>query len=120
MEQYRRDIAANLPQPRENWQVFDTVDSTNLICKRMAAEGAADVSVVIANAQTAGRGRLGRSFQSVSGHGLYLSVLWRPEGTPEQWMVLPALGAVAASRAIECSCGLRVQIKCPNDLVLGG
>ena len=120
MTQYRAEIAAHLSQPPENWQVFDTVDSTNLICKRMAAEGAPDGSVVIADAQTAGRGRLGRSFQSVRGHGLYLSVLWRPEGTAQRWMVLPALGAVAASRAIERVSGLQVQIKWPNDLVLSG
>ena len=120
MEQYRKEIAACLPRERQNWHVFDTVDSTNLVCKRMAAEGAADGTVVIADGQTAGRGRLGRNFQSATGLGLYLSVLWRPETAPQQWMALPALGAVAAVRAVERVCGLRCAIKWPNDLVLGG
>lgn len=120
MKQYREEIAARLPQERQSWHVFDTVDSTNLVCKRMAAEGAADGTVVIADGQTAGRGRLGRSFQSVRGLGLYLSVLWRPATEPQQWMALPALGAVAAVRAIERVCGLQAQIKWPNDLVLQG
>ena len=119
MTQYGREIAAHLSQPRENWQVLDTVDSTNLICKRMAMQDAPDGSIVIADAQTAGRGRLGRSFQSARGHGLYLSVLWRAEGAVQRWMILPALAAVAASRAVERSAGLQVQIKWPNDLVLG-
>ena len=120
MKQYREEIAARLPQERQSWHVFDTVDSTNLVCKRMAAEGAADGTVVIADGQTAGRGRLGRSFQSVRGLGLYLSVLWRPATEPQQWMALPALGAVAAVRAIARVCGLHAQIKWPNDLVLQG
>ena len=76
---------------RENVHRLDTVDSTNLVCKRMAAQGAPDGTVVIAERQTAGRGRLGRSFQSAQGLGLYLSVLWRPQTPPETWMTLPAL-----------------------------
>ena len=105
---------------REQIHWLDTVDSTNLVCKRMAAQGAPDGTVVIADCQTAGRGRLGRSFQSAQGLGLYLSVLWRPQTPPQQWMSLPALGAVAASRAIARVCGLDAQIKWPNDLVCGG
>lgn len=105
---------------RENVHRLDTVDSTNLVCKRMAAEGAPDGTVVIAERQTAGRGRLGRSFQSAQGLGLYLSVLWRPQTPPEAWMALPALGAVAACRAVERACSLDVGIKWPNDLVCGG
>lgn len=105
---------------RENVHRLDTVDSTNLVCKRMAAQGAPDGTVVIAERQTAGRGRLGRSFQSAQGLGLYLSVLWRPQTPPETWMALPALGAVASCRAIGRVCGLDVGIKWPNDLVYGG
>ena len=105
---------------REQVYWLDTVDSTNLACKRVTVDGAPDGTVVIADRQTAGRGRLGRSFQSPAGLGLYLSVLWRPETPPEQWMALPALGAVAAVRAIHRVCALDVQIKWPNDLVCGG
>jgi len=120
VEQYRQQIAAFLGQERENWHVFDTVDSTNLVCKRMALDGAPDGTVVIADEQTAGRGRLGRSFQSARGLGLYLSILWRPETPVEKWMALPALGAVAAVRAVVRVCGAQAQIKWPNDLVLQG
>ena len=105
---------------REHIHWLGTVDSTNLVCKRMAAEGAPDGTVVMADAQTAGRGRLGRSFQSAQGLGLYLSVLWRPQTPPEEWMALPALCAVAACRAICRVCGLEAQIKWPNDLIYGG
>ena len=55
---------------------YDTLDSTNTQCRRLAAEGAMS-AVVTADCQTAGRGRMGRSFQSPPGLGLYLSVLWR-------------------------------------------
>ena len=103
---------------REQVHWLAAVDSTNLVCKRMALDGAPDGTVVIADEQTAGRGRLGRSFQSARGLGLYLSILWRPETPVEKWMALPALGAVAAVRAVERVCGAQAQIKWPNDLVL--
>ena len=57
---------------------YDTVDSTNTVCKSLAAQGAPSGTAVIARRQTAGRGRMGRSFESPEGLGLYLSVLWRP------------------------------------------
>ena len=120
MTPYFAEFAQYLPQERAHWHVFSSVDSTNLVCKRMAAEGAPDGTVVIADTQTAGRGRLGRSFQSAQGLGLYLSVLWRPRTAPEEWMALPALGAVAAVRAVAQVCGLAAQIKWPNDIVYDG
>ena len=120
MERYRAEIATHLTSPRQNWQVFRSVDSTNLVCKRWALEGAPDGSVAIADHQTAGRGRLGRSFQSEAGLGLYLSILWRPQLSPQQLLPLPALGAVAAVRAVRRLCHVRAQIKWPNDLVLEG
>ena len=67
---------------------YDTVDSTNTVCKSLAAQGAPSGTAVIARRQTAGRGRMGRSFESPEGLGLYLSVLWRPEGTPEDLLPL--------------------------------
>lgn len=120
MERNYDPITAFLQKPRANWHLFPSVDSTNLVCKRMAAESAPDGTVVMADSQTAGRGRRGRSFQSPVGLGLYLSILWRPETEPQQWMALPALGAVAAVRAIRRVCSLEVQIKWPNDLVVQG
>lgn len=113
-------VAAALSAPRDRWQVLAEVDSTNSACRRLALEGAPDGTVVMADCQTAGRGRRGRSFQSPRGLGLFLSVLWRPECTPQALLPLTALSAVAVCRAIEQVTGVRPQIKWPNDLVLQG
>jgi BirA family biotin operon repressor/biotin-[acetyl-CoA-carboxylase] ligase len=96
------------------------VDSTNTYAKKLAIAGAADGTVVVADSQTAGRGRLDRSFQSPKGLGIYLTALLRPELPPEQLLPVTALCAVAVSDAVERVCGLRPQIKWTNDLVLGG
>ena len=115
----RREVAAYLTAPRDDWQVFSQVDSTNTLCKRLAADGAADGTVVIADTQTAGKGRRGRSFLSPPGVGLYQSILWRPVCTPEQLLPLTALSAVAVCRAVERLSGVSPAIKWPNDLVMG-
>ena len=73
---------------------YDTLDSTNTQCKRLAAEGAAS-AVVTADCQTAGRGRMGRRFQSPPGLGLYLSVLWRTGLCTETLPMITPLAAVA-------------------------
>lgn len=109
-----------LTRPRANFQVLSETDSTNSACRRLALEGAPDGTAVIADCQTAGRGRRGRSFQSPAGKGLFFSILWRPECTPERLLPLTALSAVAACRAIRRVTGAEVQIKWPNDLVLSG
>lgn len=99
---------------------FESVDSTNAYLKRIASEDAPDGTVAVAAAQTAGRGRRGRTFQSAAGKGVYLSVLLRPTLTPEQLMPLTGLCAVAMCDAVECACGVRPQIKWTNDLILNG
>jgi BirA family biotin operon repressor/biotin-[acetyl-CoA-carboxylase] ligase len=114
------EIGHWLSAPRDNVICLDSVDSTNSYCKRIATEGAADGTVVIANGQRLGRGRQGRTFQSPTGQGLYLSVLWRPAAVPERLLPLTALGAVAVCRAVEKACGVRPDIKWTNDVVLGG
>ena len=95
------------------------VDSTNNELKRRAAAGAPDGLAVVAEAQTAGRGRRGRSFASPAG-GLYLSVLLRPDCPLEQVSALTAWSAVAVCDAVEAVCGLRPGIKWPNDVILEG
>lgn len=101
------------------WDVlcYDTVDSTNNVCKALAAQGL-DSTAVIARAQTAGKGRLGRSFQSPEG-GLYLSVLWR-NCPAEQLLTVTPLAAVAVCRAVESLCDTDCGIKWCNDVVLHG
>ena len=99
---------------------FDTVTSTNDVLRDLAKEGAPAGTAVVANHQTAGRGRLGRTFQSPAGLGLYLSVLYRPTVSPEELPAMTARGAVAAAKALETCIGTAPQIKWPNDLVMEG
>ena len=99
---------------------LETVDSTNTECKRRALTGAAEGLVVLSEEQSAGRGRLGRSFQSPRGTGLYLSALLRPRLSPEQVSSLTAWTAVAVCQGIQRACGLTPRIKWTNDIVLEG
>lgn len=98
-------------------QVLDTIGSTNNYLKTLAAQGAPEGTVAIAEEQTAGRGRLGRSFSSQKGVGLYFSVLLRPQLPPEALLHLTCAVAVAVCDAIEEATGLRPGIKWINDLV---
>lgn len=99
---------------------LDTVDSTNDEVKRRALAGAEAGLVVTAEQQTAGKGRRGRSFQSLSGKGLYLSVLLKPKVPLSQVSQLTAWTAVAVCRSIEGICDVKPQIKWPNDILAGG
>lgn len=100
----------------EQIHYFDTLDSTNTYAKRLAAEGAPEGTVIIAGHQTGGRGRLGRSFSSPAGMGIYLSVILRPGCLPQELMHLTCAAGVAAIRALDDP---RIGIKWTNDLVLG-
>lgn len=103
---------------KDRIQIFSSVDSTNTVAKRLAAQGSPEGTVVLADTQTGGRGRLGRSFQSPASLGTYLSVILRPNAKPEQLMTLTAMIAVAICQAIEHVCQIRPQIKWANDLLL--
>ena len=97
---------------------LDSIDSTNNYLKRLAVEGALDGTVAVADQQTAGRGRLGRSFQSPPGTGIYISFLLRPDLLPNRAMNLTACTAVAVCDAVERACGMRPQIKWTNDVLM--
>lgn len=99
--------------------VLDTIDSTNSYAKELAARGVPHGTVVVANAQTGGRGRMGRSFLSPGGMGVYLSMILRPRQSPEELMHLTCCTAVAMADAVEEATGLRPGIKWTNDLVAG-
>ena len=101
-------------------RVVDTVDSTNAAMKRMAAEGAPQGSVLIANQQSAGRGRMGRSFFSPPGTGIYMSLLLRPRMDAQRATLVTASAAVAVAEAIEQLSGEPVQIKWVNDVLFHG
>ena len=101
-------------------EVLPVVDSTNSYLKKLGAAGAPHGTVAIADCQTGGRGRLGRSFDSAPGAGVYLSVLLRPACPPSALMTLTAQAAVATRRAIRAVTGAEAGIKWVNDLVLNG
>ena len=113
-------ILANLPadfpwKDRIHW--FEAIDSTNTRAKELAAQGAPHGTVLIADSQTGGRGRLGRSFHSPAGSGIYLSVILRPQCHGPELMHLTCATGTAMCDAIESVCGLRPGIKWTNDLV---
>lgn len=97
----------------------EVTGSTNSDAAELGRGGAPEGSVVVADAQTAGRGRLGRSWVSEPGLNLYLSVLLRPEILPSEAPQLSLVAGVAVAAALE-SVGVRPQIKWPNDVLLGG
>ena len=98
---------------------FETIDSTNTYLKQLAEAGAEGGTAVIARSQTGGRGRLGRSFHSPAGSGIYLSWLLRPNCRPEALMHLTCAAAAYMCDAVEKATGLRPGIKWTNDLVHG-
>lgn len=119
----KQEILHHLPieHPwRELVQAHNVLDSTNSYAKKLAKQGAAEGTVVIAKRQTAGRGRMGRSFHSPEDSGLYFSLILRPHCPADQLMHLTCAAAVAACDAVEQTCGLRPGIKWINDLTLEG
>ena len=96
---------------------FDTIDSTNTQGKLLAAQGAPHGTILLANQQTVGRGRLGRCFLSPAGTGIYMSVILRPNCPPDRLMHLTCAVAVAMCNALEQAAGFRPRIKWTNDLV---
>lgn len=99
---------------------FDSLPSTNDYAKALAQQGAPEGTVVIAASQSAGRGRMGRSFHAPAGLGLYLSVILRPGCTPDKLMHLTCAAAKAACDGVESCTGIRPQVKWINDLILNG
>ena len=99
---------------------YPSIDSTNTEAKRLAKEGAPHGTVLIAGQQTGGRGRMGRTFQSPDGRGVYLSVILRPNCPPVELMHLTCAAGVAMMDAVEAASGIRPQMKWINDLVVSG
>lgn len=116
----KEDIIALLPENYHNIHWFDSIASTNTEAKKMAQAGAPHGTVLIADRQTGGRGRMGRSFSSPAGMGIYMSVILRPERKASEMMHLTCAAAVAMCDAIQSVTGLRPQVKWINDLIAGG
>jgi len=99
---------------------FETLDSTNNLAKELAAQGAPEGALVAAEAQTGGRGRLGREWDSPPGVGLYVSLVLRPLLPPQELPQITLTTAVAVARAVRRAAGVALGIKWPNDLILNG
>lgn len=100
--------------------VYSEIDSTNSRAKELASEGAVHGTTVVADMQSAGRGRLGRAFVSPSGKGLYMSVIIRPDYPTETASLITSATACATAEAVENLCGSEVRIKWVNDLYMHG
>lgn len=101
-------------------EVFREVSSTNALLRERALAGAPEGTVIVADAQTAGRGRFGRVFFSPSGTGLYLSVLLRPAIPAALAARITTAAAVAVCEAVEAVSGKAAGIKWVNDVLLSG
>lgn len=101
---------------RLHW--YQDVASTNDVAAALAESGAPEGSVVAADAQSAGRGRLGRQWSSPRGAGLYVSIVLRPD--PDVAKLITIAAGVAVCEAIRASTGLRPDLKWPNDALIAG
>ena len=99
---------------------FRETESTNMVAFRMAEEGAEEGTVVIAEAQHLGKGRMGRRWESPAGVNLYCSMILRPPILPMQAAQLTFLSAVAVARTIAETTPLHPEIKWPNDVLVKG
>ena len=115
------DLMACLPESRvigRDIRVFNETGSTNDTIEKLARDGASEGVVVFAESQTRGRGRLGRSWLSPAGKGLWFSVLLRPKLRPLESTRLTVAAATALRRAIQTTTRLQADIKWPNDLLV--
>lgn len=101
------------------WIRLAETDSTNRVAKELARQGASHGTVVLADRQTAGRGRMERRFFSPAG-GLYLSVILRPALAAEELSLMTPMAAVAVWKAVQRRAGISLGIKWVNDLYLDG
>jgi BirA family transcriptional regulator, biotin operon repressor / biotin---[acetyl-CoA-carboxylase] ligase len=99
---------------------FFKTDSTNRIALELGHAGEPEGAVVLAEEQTAGKGRAGRSWQSDRGVGIYVTLLLRPRLAPVQAPLLTMMAGLSAHSAIQAQTGLTPDLKWPNDLLLGG
>ena len=100
--------------------ILEETDSTNRVAKELAWQDEPEGTLVVANVQSAGRGRLGRSFYSPAGSGIYASLILRPNLAATQALRITSCAAVAVARAIETVTALSPQIKWVNDIYING
>ena len=98
---------------------YEKINSTQDVAGKLAAAGIEEGMVVVAENQTGGRGRIGRSWASPPG-GVYLSIILRPAIKPSEALRFPLIAGVAVAQAIGQLTGLAPQLKWPNDIIIGG
>ena len=113
-------VTARLRTPGLAVTALENTDSTNTCVRRLAEDGAPEGTVVVAAAQTAGRGRSGKSFLSPAGTGLYMSVLLRPQLAMGDALLITTAAAVAVAHAVERVAAVTAQIKWVNDVYVDG
>lgn len=99
---------------------YDSLDTTQRVAHQLASEGATDGTLVIAEEQLQGKGRMARPWASSASKGIWMSLIIKPTLTPQQAPQLTLVAAVSIVRAIESVCKIRPVIKWPNDLLLNG
>lgn len=99
---------------------FDSIDSTNTKAKELAEAGHSSGTLVVADQQTLGRGRRGRSWESPAGTGIFMTLMLKPDINPNNASMLTLVAAMATARAITEVTGEAAQIKWPNDIVMNG
>lgn len=100
--------------------VFRTIDSTNLQLKKLAADGAGEGTLVVSGEQTAGRGRLGRSFYSPADSGIYMSLLLKPKMNAADAIKITTAAAAATAEVLEELTGKKTSVKWVNDIYSEG
>lgn len=98
----------------------ESLTSTNIAALKLAYEGVPEGTIVVAEEQTTGKGRLGRTWFSPKYTGIWVSVILKPTIPPQQAPQLTLLAAVGVVRGIEASTGIRCEIKWPNDILING
>lgn len=99
---------------------YEQIDSTNNAAKAAAEQGGVHGTLFLAEQQSSGKGRRGRSWISPPGTGIWMTILLRPQLEPACASMLTLVAALSMSRAIEQETGLKAQIKWPNDIVVNG
>lgn len=99
---------------------FDSIDSTNTKAKELAEAGHPSGTLVVADQQTLGRGRRGRSWESPAGTGIFMTLMLKPDINPNNASMLTLVAAMATARAITEVTGEAARIKWPNDIVMNG
>lgn len=100
-------------------EVYDEIDSTNNKMKEYIYSGKREVDLIVADSQTMGRGRMGRTFDSPTGHGIYMSMLIKSDLKRENVLLITSAAAVAVVRTVRKLTGVEAVIKWVNDIYVG-